>query len=151
MKKEVLDALKTLRINDAFLLESDVHERTIGARLACYLAPHFPTYDVDVEYNRHGLASKRVNLPVDCGGGGDKLIVPDVIVHKRNNDDDNLLVIQIKKKTNHEPRECDRVIVEAMMQYFHYTCGLLIELPAGKGAAEREPELKWLERVENCH
>jgi hypothetical protein len=147
MREAVSDALRLLFVNDAFLLESTVHERTIAAKLACYLAPHFPEYSVDVEYNRHGLDPKRVDLPVGCRGGGHLLVLPDVIVHKRDNDGDNLLVIQIKKETNPEPRYCDRVIIQAMMQDFHYTFGLLIDLPSGRGAAQRNPELEWIENA----
>lgn len=140
----MLDALQLLIANDGFLLETDVHERTIVAMLARYLRPHFPVHHVDVEYNRHGLDRKMINLPDNCRGGGRKPIYPDVIVHQRGHDNENLLVIQLKKETNREPRICDRVIIEAMKDAFRYHRGLLLELPAGPGAATRPPRLEWI-------
>jgi hypothetical protein len=144
MRKAIQDALASLLARDGFLLETDVSERTIAAKLACYLAPHFPEHSVDVEYNRHGLVPKRVDRPMNCRGGGEGLILPDVIVHKRGHDDENLLVIQIKKSTNPEPRDCDRAIIGAMKRDLRYKYGLLIDLPAGLGATRQKPRLEWL-------
>jgi hypothetical protein len=36
------------------LLAKEPHERTIAAKLAEYLRPHFPDYDVNFEYNKMG-------------------------------------------------------------------------------------------------
>jgi hypothetical protein len=144
MDEAVQDAIRLLFANDAFLLENDVQERAIAAKLACYLTPHFPHHSVDIEYNRHGLEPKRVNLPADCRGGGEKLILPDVVVHQRGHDRENLLVIQVKKQTNRESRDCDRAIIAAMQREFGYRRGLLIDVPAGSGANSRKPQLVWL-------
>ncbi len=144
MEKAVADALQSLFSDEGFLLEADVAERAIAARLAAYLAPHFPKHQVDVEYNRHGLEPKVVHLPAHCRGGGEKRIFPDVIVHQRGHDNENLLVIQIKKETNHEPRGCDRAVIEAMKREFQYRRGLLMDLPAGAGAMGRKAKLEWL-------
>ena len=54
------------------------------------------------------------------------------------------LVVQMKKETNLESRECDRLIVLAMKAQLGYKHGLLIDLPAGAGALSREPRLTWL-------
>lgn len=51
MKKLIDDALRSLFSNDAFLLETDVAERAIAAKLAEYLGPQFRQHNVDVEYN----------------------------------------------------------------------------------------------------
>jgi hypothetical protein len=144
MEQTVLDALRLLYDNDLFLLENDVHERTIAKVFADYLKPHFPGHQVDVEYNPHRLDVKAVHLPEDCGGGGRKLIYPDVIVHQRGHDKENLLVVQLKKTTNRQPRFCDRAIIKAMKKAFQYHRGLLLELPAGPGSAEQEPHLEWI-------
>lgn len=144
MNQIVLDALRLLFANDAFLLEANVAERAIAAKLAGYLEQYFPAHQVDVEYNRHGLDSKMIELPENCRGGGRKLIYPDIIVHQRGNDDENLLVIQVKKETNREPRACDHSIIVAMKEVFRYRQGLLLELPAGAGAAARVPQLEWV-------
>jgi len=108
------------------------------------VSPLFPEYDVDVEYNRHGLDAKAVTLPPGCRGGGKKLIFPDLIVHRRGHNANNLLAVQIKKETNHESRDCDRAIILAMKGQLSYQHGLLIDLPAGPGALTRQPRLEWL-------
>jgi hypothetical protein len=144
MEKLVSDSLDLLFSKDSGLLERDVAERAIAAKLAEYLGSFFPKHHVDVEYNRHGLEPKQVQLPPGCRGGGIRRIFPDVIVHQRGHDNENLLVIQIKKETNHESRDCDRAIIEAMKREFQYERGLLIELPSGPDATKRKPHLEWL-------
>jgi hypothetical protein len=144
LRNAVKDALRLLITNDGSHLESDVAERTICARLACYLEPHFPDHKADVEYNRHGIEPKRIALSQDCRGVGEKKIYPDVIVHQRLHDNKNLLVIQVKKETNRESRDCDRAIILAMKREFQYAHGLMIDLPAGPGATGRKVKLRWL-------
>lgn len=136
-------ALKALFKHDWALLDGDASERAIASRLASHLEPLFPGYNVDVEYNRHGLDPKAVELGATCRGGGKKLIVPDVIVHHRRNDDNNLLVIEMKKETNSESRECDRAKIVAMKRELNYQYGLIIDLPAGAGAEQREYLEEW--------
>ncbi len=144
LREAVEEALRLLFTKDAELLETDAAERAICAALASNLKPHFPNHQVDVEYNRHGIEPKEVALSEDCRGGGMKKIYPDVIVHQRLNDKENALVIQVKKETNRESRECDRAIIIAMKREFQYTHGLMLELPAGPGATGREAKLQWL-------
>ena len=105
------------------------------------LEPRFPEYHINVEYNRHGLHPKRLNLPAY---GGEKLILPDMVIHRQGHDEKNLLVIQIKKETNSESREHDRAVITGMKETFGYRRGLLIDLPAGPGAANRKAHLEWL-------
>ncbi len=138
------EAVAIMFERDRLLLEYEVGERAIAAKLACYLAPLFPDHDVDVEYNRHGLDPKTVQLPPECHGGGERLIVPDVIVHRRGNDADNLLVVEVKKETNAEPRTCDRAKILGMKKQFGYTWGVLLEVPAGPGAGTRQSATEWL-------
>ena len=45
-------AMKYLLLNDIYLLEHDVHERTITHKLGEYLQPLFRQWNVDCEYNR---------------------------------------------------------------------------------------------------
>lgn len=137
----VEEAVQQLFAKDSFLLEANAAERAIAARLAVYLEARFPQHHVNVEYNRHGLHPKRLNLP---GYGDEKLILPDVVVHRQGNDENNLLVIQIKKETNNESRDYDRAVLVGMMQDYGYTCAVLIDLPAGPGAAKRKAHLEWI-------
>ena len=149
MNEEVIaillnQALGELRERDSYLLETQVGERSVAAKLACYMAPLFPDHDVDVEYNRHGLDPKSLDLPAECRGGGTKLITPDVIVHRRGHDQENLLVIEVKKQTNPESRACDRAKILAMKASFHYAYGVLLDMPAGPDAGTKEPNIEWV-------
>jgi hypothetical protein len=140
----VKEAVGALFARDGDLLRRNVSERTIAARLAVHLAPLFPRFDVDVEYNRHGLNPKGVTLPADCRDGRRGRIFPDVIVHRRGHDRSNLLVIELKKTTNRESRACDRAKIAAMKDQLRYRYGVLIVLPAGAGATKRPAEAEWL-------
>lgn len=136
-------ALESLATYDDILLEYDVGERTIAAKLAQYLQGVFPGHDVDVEYNRHGLDPKRVGLPVGCHQAGDALVVPDIVVHRRGHDRDNLLVIELKKTTNRDPRDCDQTKVLALKGALHYEFGITIEIPTGPARGGLEVVQEW--------
>ncbi len=144
LQARLREPLKTLVIKDGVLLEYDAGEQAIAAKLACYLAPLFPDYDVDVEYNRHGLDPKVVELGQECRGGGEKRVVPDIIVHRRGTDGANLLVIELKKETNIEPRDCDRAKIVAMKREFGYRFGVLIDVPAGTGETQVGAVEEWI-------
>jgi hypothetical protein len=143
VKRRLRAALAMLFARDARLLEYAAGERAVVAKLAAYLTPLFRGFDVDVEYNRHGLDPKDLDLPADCRGGGRRRVYPDIIVHRRGHDRRNLLVIEVKKETNTEPRTCDRAKILAMKREFGYQLGVLVELPARKGAANREATEEW--------
>lgn len=140
VRDAVEEAVQQLFAKDSFLLEADVAERAITAR-AIYLDAHFPEHRVNVEYNRHGLHPKRLNLPAY---GGEKIIVPDVVVHRQGHDEKNLLVIQVKKETNNESRDYDRAVIAGMKRDYGYTWGVLIDLPAGPEATKRKARLEWI-------
>lgn len=144
IKERLGKALRELIAEDVELLERDASERSIGARLSTKMIPLFPDYDVDVEYNLHGLDPKVVDLPAICRGGGRRRIVPDIVVHRRGHDEQNLLAIEIKKETNRESRSCDLAKLEAMKRELKYFSCVLIELPAGPGAAKQSVRLRWL-------
>lgn len=131
-------------VNDQALLARNASERAITARLTLYIVPLFKRYDVDSEYNRHGLVPKAVELSHECREGGKKLIVPDIVVHRRGNDDDNLLVIEMKKQNNRESRDCDRAKVLAMKRELSYRYGLIIDLPVGPAAELANLREEWL-------
>jgi hypothetical protein len=136
-------ALKNLFARDNELLERNVAERAIAAKLAGYLAQRFRRHDVDVEYNRHGIDPKDVDLPRSCRDRKNALIVPDIIVHRRGTDTENLLVIEIKKGTNRESRDCDRAKIIAMKRELGYQHGALIVLPAGEGTKKQDLGEEW--------
>ena len=147
LKNRVDAALAMLFARDVFLLEHGTGERTVVAKLASYMAPLFRDYDVDVEYNRHGLDPhdpKVLTLGPECRGGGKKKVYPDIIVHRRGVlHGHNLLVVEVKRSLNTEPRSCDRAKIKAMKTKYGYRFGVLIELPSGPGAGSKEPQQEW--------
>jgi hypothetical protein len=144
LSRRLRAAVAMLYARDGRLLEYAAGERAVVAKLTAYLMPLFRGFDVDMEYNRHGLNPKDVDLPNGCRGKGRQRIYPDIIVHRRGHDRANLLVVEVKKETNPEPRHCDRGKIEAMKREFGYRWGVLLELPAGEGASERQPTEEWL-------
>jgi len=117
------------------LLENDLSERCIAARLAYHLQWEFIGEDdvrVDVEYSRLGAAVKRLEtLPPDCirrkKRPGDPAVLPDIIVHKRGEAGPNVLVIELKKTTNPEGQNCDGQRLRAFREELDYEFAALIE------------------------
>jgi hypothetical protein len=130
VRKRLHDALHEVVSNDGYLLENNLGERCIAARLMMYLQQAFPEYAVDAEYNRAGNIPKKLGLPDECANHWDKegraFVVPDVIVHRRGPDGPNLLVLELKKTTNPEGSDCDRMRVHAFRAQLGYRYGALI-------------------------
>ena len=120
--KVVVDAIRTLLEKDGILLTTDANERTISAQLACYFKPAFPDWDVDVEYNRHGLDPKKIGI-----GEATELVYPDIIVHRRRSTA-NLLVVEMKKGNSPEPDEEDMKKLRAYVANFKYPNALFLRL-----------------------
>lgn len=131
--------------NDRHLLEFNLSERCIASRLALYLQDEFPEFNVDIEYNRDGATPKRLGLPEGCANfneDGEALVVPDVIVHRRGHAGPNVLVLELKKTTNPEPRDCDRERVRALREQLGYEFGALIECETRR---DRQPGIATVE------
>jgi hypothetical protein len=140
-------ALRRLTDNDRYLLEFDLSERCIASRLALYLQNEFPEHAVDVEYNRDGAVTKRLGLPEECANyrnpNGEALAVPDVIVHRRGPEGPNILVLELKKTTNRDPRDCDRARVCALREQMGYSFGALIECETRQDQAPAISISEW--------
>jgi hypothetical protein len=115
-------AFSALFEHDRQLLEADASERAITARLARHLEKIFPNWDIDCEYNRHGLDPKRIGIGEDA-----QLVFPDVIVHHRQTDD-NLLVLELKKGNSAVADERDCRKLEEMIQTFGYRHALFVRV-----------------------
>lgn len=127
-------ALDAFRDHDRYLLDNDLGERCIAARLAFYRQVEFEDDDVvvDVEYNRLGAAVKRLEtLPEECirrkTRPGDPAVVPDIIVHERGERGPNVLVIELKKTSNPEGQNCDSLRLRAFREELDYEFGALVE------------------------
>jgi hypothetical protein len=149
--RERLDkGVQILNELDKYLLEKDLSERCIAARLAMYLQPLFQSLIVDVEYNRAGDIPKRLALPDECANfrdaEGRSLVVPDIIVHKRGPTGPNLLVIELKKTTNPDSPACDRKRVPAFVSQLHYECGAVVVCETRTGYDHAADVTDWYER-----
>jgi len=132
-------ALAGLAERDSYLLENNLSERCIAARLAMHLQDQFPDHKVDVEYNRAGEIAKRVPLSQQCAKrwnrDGEALAVPDVIVHRRGDTGPNVLVLELKKTSNPAGWDCDRERIFAFREHLDYEFGALIECETRPGEA----------------
>ena len=150
MNHETVDArlqvaLEALEVNDGFLLEHAVGERCIAAKLAVYLGGVFPSHDVDVEYNKHGVDPKVLDVDLPDGTQlKDQLVIPDVVVHRRGSDNHNVLVIEMKKNgSSEEAVRYDRAKLRAFKGHLGYQFGALIQIDTGRGRTG-EPEIEWM-------
>ena len=124
-------AIDRLRHTDRYLLDVDVNERSVAARLAMYLQEDFVGYAVDVEYNRAGAEIKRLMAVVcRCPRGRieteGQRVLPDVIVHRRGDNKSNLLVIEVKKSSDPRGTDCDHERLEAFRAELGYKFGALV-------------------------
>jgi hypothetical protein len=137
IKGRLEGALTELVERDAHLFENDLSERCIASRLAMYLQKGFPDYVVDVEYNRKGELVKRLHLPEECANDknddGESIVIPDVIVHHRGAKGPNLLVLELKKTTNPDSRNCDHLRIHAFRGQLGYDSAALIECETRPG------------------
>lgn len=137
--KKCLNALDTLLMQDAGLLQRNASERSISHRLGLYLTTMFPDWDVDCEYNRDDHKPKRLVLSDECREAdnsrpGSK-VLPDVIVHHRRTHD-NLLVIEIKKSTSTISADCDLEKLSRFRTQLGYQHALFIEFITGQEVAD---------------
>jgi hypothetical protein len=129
--------------HDVYLLQRNVGERAIAARIAMYLQQELSSWHVDVEYNRYARDPKQVSLPEEYADYRDKdgmsYVVPDIIVHRRGPDGPNLLVLELKKTSHREFRGLrDRARIEALKSQLHYAFGCLLVCETRPG---REPAI----------
>ncbi len=134
VKDGLEQARSRLLAEDWYLLENDLSERCIAARLAMYLCEHFIGYHVDVEYNRQAddLPKTLRLLPEECRRRRNRqneasIAVPDVIVHVRGCSSQNLLVIEMQKSSNREGWDCDDQRIKVFCEQLGYSFGALVE------------------------
>ncbi len=130
VRQKVQRALNRLRESDCFLIQANTNERTISHKLAEYLQAEFLPLKVDCEYNRHGEEIKRLEVPRDNINWDDteaRTVFPDIVVHERGNDEQNLLVIEVKKSSNAQNQQFDRIKLMAFtMPPYRYRFGLFL-------------------------
>lgn len=131
------------------LLKNDASEQAISHQLAMKLAPHFPSWDVDCEYNRRMEVVKRLIYAVSpTGEACERNVVPDIIIHRRMTSD-NLLAVEIKKSTNQEHSFKDKAKLAAFREQLGYQNSLFIRFLTGANDADFiELDLQCINRSE---
>ena len=131
VKRAVNEALRRFYLNDRYLIDHDVNERSLTFRLGFYLQQILSGWDVDCEFNRNcviGNDPKRVHDWRNSDRSM-KNISPDIIIHRRGTDS-NLLVIEAKKENSaKKDKKDDTAKVEACIEEetLCYRYGLFLE------------------------
>lgn len=131
LRNALQSAVTKLEARDNALLKRDLHEVTVTARLAHYLAmqiePGHDSLRVDCEYNRNGD---------DVKSQGNKNFRPDVIVHHRGKKEWNFLVVECKKtpsKTSERievRKDVQRLLKMLDDDRYRFQCAAFIEVNA---------------------
>jgi len=133
--------------NDSNLLERNVGERAIAGALACHLAAQFPDHNVDVEYDRHGLERKSLNLPPACRGGGRKKVIPNIVIHRRVRTIQTYLPLRLRRKqTLSRARATEPSCALCVSNSGTKPVCCSMSLPAGPGAKGRKTKVEWTNR-----
>ncbi len=133
--KIIKSALDSLYINEAYLIEQEVHERSLVFRFGLYFykrlekLQNFSKLDLDIEYNRDlvSSANKDPKRTYEHPNG----IFPDLILHKRGNNNNNILVLEFKTQWSKEKNFQDLDKLKELTspnQKYHYTLGISIVL-----------------------
>jgi hypothetical protein len=129
---KVVDALREFYAREAHLFEKDLGERALTHRLAVHVEKQFPGWEVDCDYNR--LGERTLRLPKGTIISTDdeiaKSVYPDIVVHQREIPN-NLLAIEVRKASNHQPREHEQHKLRALTDphlWFAYRIGVFLTL-----------------------
>ena len=144
IEQTMLAAVATLQQEEATILAFDVGERTICACLAAILKRSFDEHSVHVEYNRHGIYPKEIELPDSDGTLTSARIFPDIIVHQQGDDNANLLVIEVKKTTNPVVDDLDIAKLHQIKQQIGYEFAVFLRLPTGLDADPADLRIVWV-------
>lgn len=137
-------ALEALYQEEIAILQRDVAERTICARLAAILQRSFEHHAVHAEYNRHGVDPKAIEVPDADGVLTRSRVSPDIIVHQPGHDDENLLVIEAKKTTNPVTDDADVAKLAQIKGQIGYRFAVFLRLPVGPHAEVAAVQSRWI-------
>ena len=141
MKSRLQRAMDRLKDHDKYLLQHG-HEQAITHRLAMYLQDEFPTWHVDVEFNRNLGERKRLSYARDGEPEAHQHdIRPDIIVHRRGTVQ-HLLIVEAKKhRENCVDAEAKLRAATVPTDSLHYEFGILVVLPA----PDADERLRWFQ------
>lgn len=87
---------------DYYLLSVEANERSLTHRLAIYIEQEFPDYNVDCEFQKDGMDTKKLARFSNPAAKQAGTVYPDIIVHHRGTDD-NFIVIESKPSSKDDP------------------------------------------------
>ncbi|MBU4338280.1 hypothetical protein KKB43_01350 [Patescibacteria group bacterium] len=146
-----VNTISRFMVQEKFILENDLNERTITHKLAEHIKNSFSNNDVDCEYNRmrsgnadEDYVTKFLNLDIEevqSNSTNGVTVFPDIVVHERGNNEKNYLVIEVKKKdyaerTRKQSQEtCREFDARKLCAYTHqlnYEWGIYLEFDKDK-------------------
>ena len=139
IKNRVNVAIGVLFKNDSFLLENNVHERSIAHKLAEYLQVQFLDWNVDCEYNLKGLNTKVLDGISQCSeeNTSDR-VFPDIVIHKRDTNN-NLVVVEIKANNQGNAYDIENLkLFTSRNGDYKYILGLFIKFDRNNN-----PSMRW--------
>lgn len=122
IKQVIENALAILYRTEKEIIDDQVHEQTISARLMLHLQHLLPDWNVDVEFNRQG---ENRDPKIDENGTNRK---PDIIIHKRGTNGPNLAVILVKCEWNMETHENDQLVAQSIKVKHRYQTSFTLEI-----------------------
>ena len=140
----IATAIARFYAQDHDLVIRNAGERALTDRIARYIEDQVQGYAVTVEYDRHGVDPKAIDLPDRDGVLTRRRVVPDIIVHQVGHDHDNLLVIEAKKSTNPEADEHDLAKLQAIKDQMGYRFAVFLRLSVGVAADPAQCRILWV-------
>lgn len=131
VKDKIYKAYRKLLSKDSHLFEMDANERSITHKLAEYLQNEFTEWNIDCEYNRNGINSKKLNSfkkKIDSNDTNAVTVYPDIIIHHRGTKN-NLIVIEAKKSSRDKNLDKDEEKLKAYLNDLNYKFAFKIEFP----------------------
>lgn len=144
--EKIAKAFSKLLAQDEYLLDVNIHERSLTHKLAEYLQEEFPEWNVDCEYNRDVGNNNRQkmlsswiknygNQEVSIKDTEAHTVYPDIIIHKRGTTN-NLAVIEAKK-SNYRGVNNDKTKLNAYKTDLGYDFAYMVRFPVEEGEAEK--------------
>lgn len=131
VRQIITNAINDLLVNDPYLLEKNLNERSITHKLAEHLKKDLHGWDVDCEYNRNAEQVKKIKhlRRTDVSNFDDqgRTVYPDIIIHKRGTDT-NWIVLEVKKSNNSSPDSEDIEKIEGYIEELGYCYGVFLRL-----------------------
>ncbi|MCD6367138.1 MAG: hypothetical protein J7L46_06335 [Bacteroidales bacterium] len=133
---------------EGYLFEIDTNERSLTHKLAEYLQLEFPEWNVDCEYNRNEVDTKKLDSfkrNISSDDTNAVSVYPDIIIHHRGTKN-NLIVIEAKK-TSSTVEDLDEKKLKAYKNDLGYKFAFKITFPVKEQFKEIKELDKYIKEV----